>query len=195
MFGNWGFGDPNYEADGFYGSSGFGFAQVPSWDPDTDPCIYGFLHPDMGFLAPVIVLGEGRWPDNGGAVMRLTGPWTTLGAQAFRVKLRNQLNVSSPAAGCQSAEPGEGTAITVDPDVGQLLFCLPALPPGIYDVLVYDADTGSELLSYTAAVVIVRRGRNPMTWAMRNGLLPAFFRAGARSAIMETQLGGLRAPE
>jgi len=200
MFGNWGFGDPDYAADGFYQSTGFGFVEVPGWDPDTEPCVYGFLHPDMGFLDPQILLGDSRYPDNGGVVCAISGPWTSLTASAFVIRLQDELGnlLPSSSRGCPAPEPpaaGPGDRLVPGPYDNQLQFVLPSAPPGVYDILVYNQATGSLLYTYAAVLVVVRRGRVPESWRMRNGSFPEFFATGPRSVIMETLLGGFAAPE
>ena len=200
MFGNWGFGDPEYLADGFYQSTGFGFVEVPSWDPSTEPCVYGFLHPDMGFLDPQILLGPTRYPDNGGVVCAISGPWTSLTAGSFVIRIRDELGTLLPSSsrGCAAPEPplaGPGDVLVPGPYDNQLQFCLPSAPPGVYDILVYNAASGALLFTYQSVLVVVRRSRVPESWRMRNGAFPEFFAVGPRSAIMETLLGGLAAPE
>lgn len=169
-----------------------GFGSPTSWTPAT---AYG--NGDTGFGSPysplVLVFpllgvfpfavpplaGEGiadppppvTFGDEGGYLYGLFGDWPISGP--YTVRFLDSLGAPHPAVGgAYSALAGEGDDCQTNPYGDLLVFTIPPLNPGTYDIKV-TWDPGGEVV-LEDVIVIIRRNRDHETYRVRRGYQDQF---------------------
>ena len=176
----------------------------------------GWGSPDYGDLIHIFLASPANVPDDGGELIRLYSEWPTLGP--YRVVLldsytgkqhpiaTDQIACSAPLRytrlGAIAPRPAsqwydcfiEPRATVVfgepDPQAPQqyLVFILPPVPPGLYDVRVSFGAHFGTVIDVASALRVVYRGRSREQWAMRT-TFPRYYEAGVLTARAETKLG------
>lgn len=199
-FGSEGGPDP----DGYY-SWGFGDEPPPGFPSGVEALDTGFGDEPFGQdVSPMIVVPLGplqqlfiECPDDGGVIVVLTHDFAGIGlSTAFQVRLKNSFsNEYYPnelfVQRCLSVDPAEGDEISPLPDGKRLRFCLPPMPPGVYDILVtFGPAFAMSLPTLDKAIRVIRRHHSDEQFQMRQ--LPAhWYAAGARALALEPPLGGV----
>lgn len=168
---DWGFGDPTPDEIGA-GDRGFG-------------------SPADGSFPAYIV--HRQIPDDGGTILSIPGQWPIRGP--YRVRLQRGPTVyPDPATtlGCYSAIPtprggGKGSLCEATRDLAALVFSVPPLPPGTYDVVVAWGVAWGESLTLPGAFTVVYRGRCPGEYRLRSAF-PGRARTGPRSDMQSPLL-------
>lgn len=194
-FGAEGVADP----DGCF-DFGFGDEPPPGWDPAADPLDLGFGDEPLGLDMPVILIPNspvlstvGPMPDDGGVVLELAGDFKAW--PRYKVRIKNSFTAEtfpdSPIPGCLSVRPGDGYQITPEVSKKALRFALPALPPAVYDILVYFGPNYAMSLPTVAnAFRVIRRHWTQEQYTMR-ALPEHWVGTGPRALRMEDKLGGV----
>jgi hypothetical protein len=171
---------------------GFGDSTVDNVLEDGTVIVIGPDVPDDGFggaigdpplAEPFVALvgaqdGVGNYHDEGGEVVLLYGQ---VGAadnidfigESYRIRLvgpEGDNTLHPVAGGCYSAVGGNGDKI-IPTAAGEILeFALPALPLGMYTILVCDYATGMLVWQISDYIMIERRKRDRETYRTRNRL-------------------------
>lgn len=191
--------------DSGWGSSGAG--------PEFDR---GWGSPDYGDRVLVFLASPAIVPDDGGLLIRLFADWPSVGP--YRVVLLDsytgkqhpiavdQIACTAPLRftrlGDIAPRPADewfdcfieprATVVFGDPDPQgpqqYLVFVLPPVPPGLYDVRVTFGANFGIVLDVTRALRVVYRGRGREQWSMRT-TFPHYYVAGPLAARGETKLG------
>lgn len=203
--GYFGFGSPSSvaDADGFY-DSGFGSPEPPAWDPSVFVDL-GFGDPNVGYDLPIFlspsVAGEDIWyPDDGGIVCTVSSVagsvWSLLGG-TFRVKFRaqdatlypkDQVGALAPGARTKTSLPADRFNLVPLADGRRLRFCMPPLPLGIYDVVVYYGSGYAQSIEILEAFRVVFRHLSREEWNIRSKFPEIWKGAGPRSEATEPML-------
>lgn len=161
----------------------------------------GWLSPSLGSVPPSAVFIEQHeqhplWPDDGGEIVHLDSDWETIaGTGPYRVRLRHAAlltlypDTTTGQPGCWGLVPSGGTDLTLDSITGRLVFNLPRVPPGIYDVIVYWGAFFAQSVVITNAITVTRRGRAQATWSIRSHLSRELRGAGPRSNTTQPRVG------
>jgi hypothetical protein len=166
-----------------------GFGSPTSWTPST---AYGLG--DAGFgspYSPIVLLFPplGPFPllppldpidpppppalfgDEGGYVYGLQGSWPIPGP--YTVRFLDGLGAPHPAVGgAYSAIAGERDRCATNPFGDLLVFTIPPLNPGLYDIKI-TWQPGGELV-FEDAIRIIRRNRDAETYRLRRGYQELF---------------------
>jgi hypothetical protein len=150
-----------------------GFGDIPSFDGSTIQVL------------PLVESGE--YPDDGGSVKVLLnvpegGP--------YRVRLyekHTQQYYPQDRFGCWGCEPGNDWQCYSKS--GQLLFALPAVPPGDYQIKIYWGPGFGQTATASQEIRVIWRGRQDFTWSMRSHYPPHWTAAGPRVRQAEKLLG------
>lgn len=186
-----GFGAPSNEQS-LLGQFANGFGHPDVDDQDTTPANFGFGDPSDGYATPIVIVGGGPWyPDDGGSILTISGPWSYSWGVPLRVRVVHQgsgtvypNDATKPLGGMRSPKPGVGVDLPVRED-GKVQFCLCPLPVGDYDVQVFYGPSFSSGATLAGAFTVVYRHLSRESWTMRRGL-PAHWRgAGPRSIVTE----------
>lgn len=201
-FGSEGGPDPS----GYY-SWGFGDEPPLGFPSGVEALDTGFGDEPLGQdVAPAIVPAPGapvffnppQFPDDGGVLVVLSHDFAGIGLKpsVFRVQIKNSFTAeyypNVPfVSRCLSVDPAEGIDITPLPDGKRLRFCLPALPPGAYDILVtFGPNFAMSLPPFEKAFHVLRRHHSDEQFHLRQ--LPNHWDgAGPRSFAQEPPLGGV----
>jgi len=180
----------------------FAFGDEPpaGWDPELQALDLGFGDEPMGLDTPVVVVPlnpavgpQTRMPDDGGCAITLLGDFSA--APTYKVRIKNSFTAEeyplAPLPGCISVVPGEGYQIKPLLDLKRLRFALPAMPPAVYDVLVYfGPGYAQQMPAVAGAFRVVRRHHTPEQYTLR-ALPEHWYGTGPRVLQNEKKLGGV----
>jgi hypothetical protein len=168
------------------------------------PGVIPVLSPGIGggdpSLPQPIVVQDGGLPyaDEGGARVVLLADWATMaGAGPYRVQLRDpftQAIFPLTRFGCLSPLSGDGVRfgfglLYTDDVVKRLVFAMPPMPPGVYDILISYGPTYATSRVVESAVRVIRRSRCLQTWTIRAWLASLQSGAGPRQADTQPKIG------
>jgi len=170
---NGGFGSPS--AEGAYpvvGALGFG-SPSPDWlaqNPNVQPYHLDFTN----------------YPDDGGVVVRIVGSFPRTGPWTVRITSDGGATLHPLGeGGCYSGVVGKGAECYTDRNARVLMFVLPPVPLGVYDIWLDDPTVGTlGAVKIIGQITVIRRGQAEEVYATRR-TFPPRFKTGARGWSLE----------
>lgn len=175
----------------------FGFGDVPpdGWTGDLLDLGFGDVPvPQQALVAYLLPVqtDDHLYPDDGGEIMELAADWKqAAGVGPYRVRLLDSNGTAWPpvadADGCYSARQGKGTACETNAAKSKLLFAMPRVPPGVYDIEVAWGPGYGILFVIEKALRAIYRGRSLQVYSLRR-TFPGTITTGARTPSLDRKL-------